>query len=445
MTRKTLIEWFREGRMRSKTIFEIPKQEAYYSRPIALRNPIVFYEGHLPAFAVNTLAKLALKKPGIDEQYEVLFARGIDPDSADAVKNPRDVWPKREAVQAYGDAADALIEQILRDETLENDSVPQLRRGEAAIAILEHEQMHQETLLYMFHNMPYEQKVARSPLGGDQAIVPVRMGEVGDPPNNAMIRVPAGAATLGAHPDAIGFGWDNEFPQHRVPVEPFEISRYNVTNAEFMDFIEAGGYRTPSLWSSEGWGWIESSNITHPHFWLQRDGSWYWRGMFALIPLPPSWPVYATCVEAEAYARWKGARVPTEAEYHRAAFGTPSGEERLYPWGDEIPDLTRGNFGFANWDPVPVGSYPDGASAWGVDDLVGNGWEWTSTPFAGLPGFEPMPSYPVYSTDFFDGEHHVLKGGSPATAPQLIRRSFRNWFRPGYPYVYAKFRLARSV
>jgi formylglycine-generating enzyme required for sulfatase activity len=133
-------------------------------------------------------------------------------------------------------------------------------------------------------------------------------------------------------------------------------------------------------------------------------------------------------------------RLPSEAEYHRAAFGTPSGEERLYPWGNQPPDAARVKFGFANWDPVPVGSYPAGESAWGVHDLVGNGWEWTSTVFDGFPGFRPMASYPNYSVDFFDGQHYVLKGASPATAHDLIRRSFRNWFRPNYPFVYATVR-----
>ncbi|HXG58852.1 MAG TPA: SUMF1/EgtB/PvdO family nonheme iron enzyme [Thermoanaerobaculia bacterium] len=439
VTRETLLRWFREGRARSREIFEIPDPSTYYTRPIRLRNPIVFYEGHLPAFTINTLVKLALKKPGIDDHYEVLFARGIDPDSPDAVREPGDVWPSRSAVQSYGAAADAIVERILAEEVIEDDAVPQLRGAEAAIAILEHEQMHQETLLYMLHNMPYERKRSRAPLGGPEAGSPRERVRDGDP---SFARIPAGRATLGAARDQIGFGWDNEFPLHRVDVDAFEIGRYNVTNAEFLEFVEAGGYRRPELWGN-AWEWIASEGIRHPHFWLERDGEWFWRGMFDLIPLPPDWPVYVTCAEAEAYARWKGMRIPTEAEYHRAAFGTPSGEERLYPWGSEVPDASRGNFGFMQWDPLPVGSFPAGASAWGVHDLVGNGWEWTATPFGGFPGFEPMASYANYSADFFDGQHYVLKGASPATARELVRRSFRNWFRPNYPYLYATFRLAR--
>jgi formylglycine-generating enzyme required for sulfatase activity len=163
--------------------------------------------------------------------------------------------------------------------------------------------------------------------------------------------------------------------------------------------------------------------------------------MFESIPLPLSWPVYVSQAEADAYARWKGRRLPTEAEFHRAAFGTPDGSERPLPWGEsDAVDATRGNFDFVQWEPVPAGARPAGASAWGVQDLVGNGWEWTSTPFAPFPGFVAMASYPEYSAEFFDGQHVVLKGASPATARDLIRRSFRNWFRPTYPYVYAKFR-----
>jgi len=217
------------------------------------------------------------------------------------------------------------------------------------------------------------------------------------------------------------FGWDNEFPVHQVEVGAFSVDRFNVTNGEYLEYMNA-------------------TDANPPHFWLRKDGEWFWRGMFQLIPLPLDRPVYVSHDEADAYARWKGQRLMSEAEYHRAAFGTPQGHERLHPWGDEPADSARGNFDFSNWDPVPVGSYPNGASAWGVHDLVGNGWEWTSTKFDGFDGFKPMRSYPVYSTDFFDGQHYVLKGASPATARQLVRRSFRNWFRPNYPYLYATFR-----
>jgi ergothioneine biosynthesis protein EgtB len=307
------------------------------------------------------------------------------------------------------------------------------REAEALYTALEHEAMHQETLLYMWHRLPYDQK--RKPAGVRYEIQQSpRLTPAG------RIRIPAGTATLGADRATATFGWDNEFDEHRVEVAPFEIDQDNVTNADFLAFVDAGGYRDPACWSPEDWVWVQSESVTHPAFWTRAGDTWFWRGMFEPIPLPLSWPVYVSHAEASAFARWQGRRLPTEPEFHRAAYGTPGGSERVYPWGEAVPEETRGNFDFAAWEPVPAGARPAGASAWGVHDLVGNGWEWTSTIFEPFAGFTPMPSYPEYSADFFDRQHYVMKGGSPATARELLRRSFRNWFRPNYPYVYATFR-----
>lgn len=416
VTREQLVEWYRAARQRTRRLFEIPRPECYYDRPIALRNPIIFYEGHLPAFCVNTLLKLALGRDGINAEYERLFERGIDPEDEAAAKNAADMWPSRDAVRAYRDASDAAIAQALSFDVIEDERVPQLRGGQAGLAIVEHEFMHQETLMYMFHNMSYDKKVPK-----EQAHLPRKQ----QPATGSTVSIPAGRATVGAARGELPFGWDNEFAAHTVEVDDFTIDRYSVTNGDYLEYMTATG-------------------APPPHFWLHANGQWYWRGMFELVALPHDWPVYVSYDEAAGYARWKGKRVPTEAEYHRAAFGAPEGDERPFPWGHELPDATRGNFDFTRWDPVPVGSYPAGASAWGVHDLVGNGWEWTSTTFDGFPGFEPMASYPIYSTDFFDGQHYVLKGASPVTSRELVRRTFRNWFRPNYPYVFAKFRCAVS-
>jgi formylglycine-generating enzyme required for sulfatase activity len=151
--------------------------------------------------------------------------------------------------------------------------------------------------------------------------------------------------------------------------------------------------------------------------------------MFGEIRLPQEWPVYVSHAEAAAYANWLGRKLPTEAQFHRAAYGTPKGErERSYPWGEEPPGERHGNFDFRSWDPSAVGAHPAGASAFGVYDLVGNGWEWTRTEFAPFPGFT----------------HYVAKGGSPRTAACMLRRSFRNWFQPHYPYIYASFRCVED-
>jgi len=438
--RQRLIDWYRRNRERSRELFDLLDPAAYYSRPIALRNPIVFYEGHLPAFSVIALLKRGLGLPGVDPQMERLFERGIDPESVDEAV-PRSgagtIWPSRDDVLAFGRRVDDAVIAALRSAPfdLAGDEHRAMRHGEAVFTALEHEAMHQETLLYMWHRLPHAQK--RAPGS-------VRYERGDGPPARATVSIPAGVATLGAGRLAIPFGWDNEFGLHTVDVAAFEIDAHSVTNAEFLEFVNAGGYRNPELWSERGWQWREHEGITHPAFWIRDDGQWYWRGMFEHIALPAAWPVYVSGEEAAAFARWRGRRLPTEAEYHRAAFGAPGHREGAFPWGEASPDSTRGNFDFSSWEPVPAGARPLGASAWGVHDLVGNGWEWTSTVFGPFPGFEPMASYPEYSADFFDGQHYVIKGASPATARELVRRSFRNWFRPNYPYVYAKFRTALS-
>jgi ergothioneine biosynthesis protein EgtB len=417
-------------------LFDLLADGAYYSQPIALRHPIVFYEGHLPAFSFNTLVKKGLGGGSIDPRLETLFARGIDPseDAGSQQEEPAE-WPARDAVRAFAAEADRRVIDALEHADLERPGHALLDRAQAVYAILEHEAMHQETLLYMWHRLPFSQK--RAPAGYRP-----RIG--GAPPAQEWIAVPAGRATLGENRDAVLFAWDNECPRHLEDVAAFEIDRHDVTNAAFMEFVDAGGYANSRWWTPGDFAWIQREEQRHPLFWERHDGAWHWRGMFGLVPLPMSWPVYVSHAEAAAFARWRDARLPTEAEFQRAAYGAPDGRERPFAWGEAPPTGERGVFDFSSWDPEPAGSHPAGRSAWGVDDLVGNGWEWTRTPFAPFPGFLPIPSYPEYSADFFDGEHFVMKGASPATARELLRPTFRNWFRAHYPYVYATFRCVRT-
>ena len=432
-----LVSWYRRNRERSRTIFDLLTADAYYDQPIALRHPIVFYEGHLPAFSFNTVVKKALGRPAIDERLEQLFARGIDPSEADAragdAQRLRDVWPSRQDVRQFAEAADRRVLDVLAHAELDQPGHPLLDRAEAAFTILEHETMHQETLLYMWHRLPLDQK--RRPAG-------YRPRTDGRVPANEWIHIPPGRATLGVDRHAVRFGWDNEFPYHAVDVGAFAIERDNVTNAAFLEFVQSGGYSDERWWRPDDWLWIQRERVGHPLFWERRGREWLWRGMFDLVALPLAWPVYVSHAEAAAYARWRGVRLPTEPEFQRAAFGTPDGEERAHPWGDAPPTAAHGVFDFSSWDPEPVGTHPAGRSAWGINDLVGNGWEWTATPFKPFPGFRAMASYPEYSADFFDEEHFVMKGASPVTAAELLRPTFRNWFRARYPYVYATFRCA---
>jgi len=416
--RSTALSWYARNRERSRSLFEMLPEDVYYSRPIDLRHPIVFYDGHLPGFSFNTLVKKALGHPSIDARLESLFARGIDPhESGGGDAATGSAWPSRDVVRSFVDEADARVVAALEHDDLERPGDPLLDRADAVFTILEHEAMHQETLLYMWHRLPYSEK--RRPAN----YTPATDGAV---PREEWCDIPAGRAALGADRGSLPFGWDNELPSFVVDVAPFQIQRHDVTNARFMEFVDAGAYADSRWWRPEDWQWVQKEKMSHPMFWERIDGRWFWRGMFELIPLPPSWPVYVSQAEASAYARWRGWRLPTEAEYQRAAVGA-----------------TAGVCDFSTWDPAPAGACSETASEYGVEDLVGNGWEWTGSAFGPFPGFRASASYPEYSADFFDGEHFVMKGASPATARELVRPTFRNWFRARYPYVYATFRCVK--
>ncbi len=424
-----------DARLRTDELFRVVREEAMYDRPIPERHRIIFYVGHMEAFDWNLLGDRAFGLRSYQRTFNQLFAFGIDPVGGGLPSDTPADWPAREEVGSYNrrlrQELDRAIEQALARPAEGHPSL--ISMLEVAI---EHRLMHAETLAYMLHRMPSERKLCGPERAAWKAL---RV-------KSHLVDIPAGRATLGLeriHGDE--FGWDNEFESHEVETPGFAIEKHNVTNHEFLRFIQAGGYENRSLWSKEGWDWKKKENIEHPTFW-RRDGNlWLYRTMFGEIRLPQEWPVYASHAEATAYAKWLGRKLPTEAQFHRAAYGTPEGrKERLYPWGEETPSADKGNFDFQSWDPSPVGAHPGGASAFGVHDLVGNGWEWTRTEFAAFPGFTPMPFYPSYSANFFDGKHYVMKGGSPRTAACMLRRSFRNWFQPQYPYVYATFRCVED-
>jgi iron(II)-dependent oxidoreductase len=419
-----------EARDRGDELFEIVRPEALYDRPIPERHRIIFYLGHLEAFDWNLLHG-PLQLASFDPAFDKLFAFGIDPvDGGLPGDQPKD-WPSIEQVQRYNARLRKTLDAALPTAAAEDPGLARLEHGRLLEVAVEHRLMHAETLCYMLHQLPVERKLNR--------VVPLL--PPAPPRVLRKVEIPAGMATLGRARTQDGpFGWDNEFDEHRVEVPAFVIDTYNVSNQDYLRFMLDGGYRDRTLWNDPGWQWITSQGHDHPVFWLRRGDSWAYRTMFETIPLPLDWPVYVSHDEAAAYARWAGKQLPSEAEWHRAACATRNGRERPYPWGTEPPGTRHGNFDFQRWDPAPVGSFPDGASDFGVADLAGNGWEWTRTLFAPFPGFEAFSFYPGYSANFFDGKHFVMKGGSARTAACMLRRSFRNWFQPHYPYVYATFR-----
>ena len=411
---------------RSDAVFALLRAEAWTERPIPLRQPFIFYLGHLPAFAWRHLGQRLRGLPPLNPAFEALFERGIDP--LDEAAAPADrQWPPLAEILSWRDRVRGAVRAELgqgRDR--------RARERRLAAMVVEHEVMHHETLFYMLQALPLN--LLRRAAGVEYAFE--RRAPAG-----AQVTLPGGCVRLGVARDEPPFRWDNESGPHEVEVATFRMDVAPVRNAEFLRFVEDGGYRDARLWSPEAWAWRERHRIAHPFTWSTGPEGWTVRTLFDVLPLESvgEWPVAVSHAEASAYAAWRGSRLPSEAEFERAAYGRLH-ESRAFPWGDDPPAPRHGNFDFQRWSATPVGSHPAGATPEGVLDLVGSGWEWTRTPFAPYAGFQPTPEYPGYSADFFDGAHFVMRGASWATDASLLRRSFRNWFQPHYPYVFAKFR-----
>ncbi len=436
----TLIARMHESRTRTDALFRLLPPNSFYDRPIPERHRMIFYLGHLEAFDWNLLSEplgLSSQTPELDK----LFAFGIDPVGTALPSDVPEDWPNIAQIERYNTNVREKIDHALDDSRALG--VGSLVATEKLLNVaIEHRLMHAETLAYLLHNMPVARKMPH----------PASVADPHPEPKPLMVKIPAGVATLGQRKNGEAFGWDNEFNLTEIFVPGFSIGAFPVTNAEYLKFVQAGGYEESKYWAKEDWEWKRQNQIDHPHFWQRRSGlaasdpdiHWEYRTMFGSIPLPRSWPVFVSHAEASAFCRWAGKKLPTEAQWHRAAYGTPEARERAYPWGDEQPSGNRGNFHHSSWTASPVDAHPAGVSAFGVQDLLGNGWEWTSTTFAPLPGFEAFSFYPGYSANFFDGKHFVLKGGSQRTDACMLRRSFRNWFQPNYPYIYSTFRCVED-
>jgi formylglycine-generating enzyme required for sulfatase activity/cephalosporin-C deacetylase-like acetyl esterase len=370
--RSAAAAWYRRNRARSREIFDLLAEQAYYSRPIALRHPIVFYEGHLPGFSFNTLVKKGLGRPSIDAQLETLFARGIDPHEtavgAGGVGGAGragkaggagrdDGWPERDEVRAFADEADRQVIEAILNADVDQPGHPLLDRAEGVFTILEHEVMHQETLLYMWHRLPFEQK--RRPAGYQPRVE-------GVPPRREWMQVPAGCATLGVPRGTQRFGWDNEHPALSTNVPAFAIERHDVTNEHYLEFVDAGGYGKREYWKQpfqkggRVLSWEEAlaqfrdaTGRPGPAGWQQGD---YPAGREDYPVSGVSW------YEAAAYAEFAGKSLPTIWHWNQAA--------NIFASASVVPASNFGGQG-----PAPGGKFP-GLGPWGTYDMAGNVKEW---------------------------------------------------------------------
>ncbi|MDG2307173.1 MAG: ergothioneine biosynthesis protein EgtB [Candidatus Binatia bacterium] len=314
-----------------------------------------------------------------------------------------------------------------------NGTDPLLRDGFVFAMLAQHEAQHTETILQttqLIHDLHYEPHLRREPPASLRRGVP------------GMATIPAGSFLIGTNDRSAAY--DNERPQHEVDIERFKIDLVPVSNGDFAEFIDDGGYRRREFWSEAGWNAAQEMRLGHPTQWRRRaDGGWDELSFGRLEPLDHRRPVIHVChYEADAYACWAGKRLPTEFEWEKAAAcDLERGVARLYPWGDTPPTDAHANLDQRSFAPAQNGAYPLGRSYFGCEQMLGCVWEWTSSDFEPYPGFEAFP-YPEYSEVHFGQRHKVLRGGGWATRPIAIRNTFRNWDLPQRRQIFSGFRCA---
>ncbi|MBV9210445.1 MAG: SUMF1/EgtB/PvdO family nonheme iron enzyme [Acidobacteria bacterium] len=408
-------------------LFELAGEEHLHESPGFGFRPIIWHLAHIGVFEAYWLLQKMRGESPLDERYERIF---------DPIHTPREEsknLPSRKEMENFLARVRTRSLDYL-EQTSFDEREPMLRDGYVFYLVLEHEYQHQETLAYLLQLLRPELK-SRPSVDESDAVLDVvsKMDE--------MATIEAGSFEMGAVWRS--FAYDNELPAHVLHLPAFKIDRLLTTNEEYAQFVKEGGYERREWWSAEGWSWREKENWTCPLYWKSEGREWRVRCMFDEAVWQPTHPVTGVSwYEAEAYARFRGKRLPTEAEWEKAAsWDAERNLKRCYAWGDEEPTHALANFHERRWGTTPVGSFPKGASSYGVLDMTGNVWEWTSDSFEGYPGFKYFP-YPEYSELWFDGDHRVLKGGSWATRAPLLRTSFRNFFRRHFRIAFAGIRLA---
>ncbi|MDE3720008.1 ergothioneine biosynthesis protein EgtB [Nocardiopsis sp. N85] len=424
------------GRRRSNGLtLDVLDEEELLAQHSPLMSPLVWDLAHIGNYEEQWLLRAAAGREALRPDIDHLY---------DAFENPRAERISLPLLrpQEARDYNDRVRREVLDALDTVDLTVPAQRgpdeppsllaAGRVYHLVIQHEHQHDETMLAT-HQL--------------RRGAPVLLEELADvtalrPPADPEVLVPAGPFTMGAADDP--WAYDNERSAHTVDLPAYLIDTAPVTNAAYRAFMDDGGYRTRRWWSREGWEWKEKRGAFAPAFWEREGQGWSRRRFGRREVVPPDEPVqHVNFHEAQAYAKWAGKRLPTEAEWEKAArFDPVTGRSHRYPWGDDEPTARHANLGQRRLGPSPAGHHPDGASPLGVQQLIGDVWEWTSTTFDGYPGFRAFP-YRDYSEVFFGSGYKVLRGGSWATHPTAVRSTFRNWDLPIRRQIFSGFRCAR--
>ncbi len=429
MKRKEIKEYFNNTYNLFEKVFELLKDESvFYKKSEPTRHPMIFYFGHTATFFINKLINMKIIKERINPEYESIFAVGVDEMSWDDMQSNASMWPKVTDVKLYRDEVRQLVNELI--DTMDF-SLP-IRDDSPMWVILmaiEHERIHIETSLVLHRQMPIEDVKEVKEFNICEHWAPSL--------KNEMLKMSAMHVTLGKSKEHNLYGWDNEYGTYAEHVKDFSVSKYLVSNGEFMEFVLDGGYETKEYWDDEGLEFLQKSGAKHPHFWVQKGNAFHYRALAKIIPMPLNWPVDVNALEAEAFCRYKSKKdgvsyiLPSESEYRV-----------LYEYAQlqDIPQLhqSRANINFYHYaSSSPVDEF----DFHGLYDVIGNVWQWSRTPIRAFKGFEVHEAYDDFSAPTFDDKHALILGSSWASSGNLIMKYSRYAFRKhffqnaGFRYV----------
>jgi 5-histidylcysteine sulfoxide synthase/putative 4-mercaptohistidine N1-methyltranferase len=429
--RREIREYFHNTYDLFEKMFEILKSdEVFYRKSEPTRHPMIFYFGHTAAFFINKLILMQLIPERINPEFESIFAVGVDEMDWDDLSEARYKWPSVDAVRSYRDAVRTLVDSYICSVDF---TLPITQESPMWIVLMgiEHERIHIETSSVLHRQMPLEYIKEEAVFATCQEFPP--------PPQNEMVQIGACQAVLGKEKNHNLYGWDNEYGIHKEELSPFAVSKYLVSNAEYLPFVAEGGYENERFWDEEGRKFLEITGAKHPPFWVEEEGTYRYRTLTKLIDMPLSWPVEVNALEAMAFCRYKSEKegreytLPSEAEFRA-----------LYEYAElgDVPEL-EDNYANINFNHTfsscPVNKF----MFRGLGDVIGNVWQWSRTPIFGFEGFEVHPAYDDFSTPTFDGKHAMICGASWASSGNLIMKHSRYAFRRHF-YQHAGFRYAIS-
>jgi 5-histidylcysteine sulfoxide synthase/putative 4-mercaptohistidine N1-methyltranferase len=411
----------------------INQDDAFYLRPEPLRHPLIFYYGHTAVFYVNKLLLGKFIQTRVNNQIESVCAVGVDEMSWDDLSADNYQWPSVEAVSEYRDQVKEQLLDLIDNMPL---TLPIAEDSLAWVMLMgcEHERIHIETSSVIMRMLDTDYLTSSNAWKN--------CADLGNGPNNTLLKVAGQSLVLGKPDSNATYGWDNEYGQLNIEVNDFSASQYLVSNQEFMQFVEEGGYQAPNYWTEEGQSWLEFAKAVMPRFWRRKDGQYWQRNLTEEIPLPMNWPVEVNYLEAKAFCNWKDSisdahsddhvRLPTEAEWQML-------RDQL---DTDLADWTKapGNINLEHFaSSCPVDKFKQTE----FYDVIGNVWQWTESPIDGYEGFKVHPLYDDFSTPTFDGQHNLIKGGSWISTGNEATRDSRYAFRRHF-HQHAGFRYVSS-